>query len=241
MARFVELGHVLEGNSPLLDSRGHLATCLHAPFSPLRGRTRSEPDPARRCRGHPRDGRLTRPLSRVRSHSSSTGKLSRIERSSSARDGTIAGGRPDTGSPGRIFKPRSLDLLVGGGAALVGVDFWNIDDAADLASQARTRLSASRSTRRRAPLQPPRASRGKGSVSSPSRSASPAEPPFQCGRSPSSASGNGSSRRPPRAESAAVIAMLRETWWWPWWVSSLIDLAIVFAALARLPPQRAPC
>ena len=26
--------------------------------------------------------------------------------------------------------------------------------------------------------------------------------------------------------------MLRETWWWPWWVSSLIDLAVVVAALA---------
>lgn len=25
--------------------------------------------------------------------------------------------------------------------------------------------------------------------------------------------------------------MLRDTWWWPWWVSSLIDLAVVFAAL----------
>ena len=26
--------------------------------------------------------------------------------------------------------------------------------------------------------------------------------------------------------------MLRDTWWWPWWVSSLIDLAVVVAALA---------
>jgi hypothetical protein len=26
--------------------------------------------------------------------------------------------------------------------------------------------------------------------------------------------------------------MLRETWWWPWWVSSLIDLGVVVAALA---------
>jgi kynurenine formamidase len=33
-----------------------------------------------------------------------------------------------------------LDLLVGGGAVLVGVDFWNVDDTADLASQAKTRL-----------------------------------------------------------------------------------------------------
>jgi hypothetical protein len=28
-----------------------------------------------------------------------------------------------------------------------------------------------------------------------------------------------------------MIGMLRDTWWWPWWVSSLIDLAVVFAAL----------
>jgi hypothetical protein len=28
-----------------------------------------------------------------------------------------------------------------------------------------------------------------------------------------------------------MIAMLRDTWWWPWWVSSLIDFAVVFAAL----------
>jgi hypothetical protein len=28
-----------------------------------------------------------------------------------------------------------------------------------------------------------------------------------------------------------VIAMLRDTWWWPWWVSSLIDLTVVFVAL----------
>jgi hypothetical protein len=34
--------------------------------------------------------------------------------------------------------------------------------------------------------------------------------------------------------------MLRDTWWWPWWVSSLIDLIVVFAALVvfRLSPRR---
>jgi hypothetical protein len=25
--------------------------------------------------------------------------------------------------------------------------------------------------------------------------------------------------------------MIRDSWWWPWWVSSLIDLAVVAAAL----------
>ena len=28
-----------------------------------------------------------------------------------------------------------------------------------------------------------------------------------------------------------MIAMIRDSWWWPWWVSSLIDLAAVLAAL----------
>jgi hypothetical protein len=28
-----------------------------------------------------------------------------------------------------------------------------------------------------------------------------------------------------------VIAMMRDSWWWPWWVSSLIDLGVVLAAL----------
>jgi O-antigen ligase len=27
-------------------------------------------------------------------------------------------------------------------------------------------------------------------------------------------------------------AMLRDDWWWPWWVSTLIDLAIVAIAVA---------
>jgi kynurenine formamidase len=42
--------------------------------------------------------------------------------------------------PGPYIQTELLDLLVGGGAALVGVDFWNVDDTTDLASQARTRL-----------------------------------------------------------------------------------------------------
>jgi hypothetical protein len=29
-----------------------------------------------------------------------------------------------------------------------------------------------------------------------------------------------------------VIGMLRDDWWWPWWVSSLIDLGVVFVGLA---------
>jgi predicted exporter len=35
--------------------------------------------------------------------------------------------------------------------------------------------------------------------------------------------------------------MLPDTWWWPWWVSSLIDLAVVAAAvfMFRLSRRRA--
>jgi K+ transporter len=29
-----------------------------------------------------------------------------------------------------------------------------------------------------------------------------------------------------------TLAMLRDNWWWPWWVSSLIDLAVVAIATA---------
>jgi hypothetical protein len=28
------------------------------------------------------------------------------------------------------------------------------------------------------------------------------------------------------------MGMLRDDWWWPWWVSTLIDLAIVAIAIA---------
>lgn len=39
-----------------------------------------------------------------------------------------------------FLSPGSLDLLTGAGAALVGVDFWNVDDVADPARPAHTRL-----------------------------------------------------------------------------------------------------
>ena len=34
-----------------------------------------------------------------------------------------------------------------------------------------------------------------------------------------------------------MIAMLRDTWWWPWWVSALIDLTVVVAALVVFHPS----
>jgi hypothetical protein len=37
-----------------------------------------------------------------------------------------------------------------------------------------------------------------------------------------------------------VVGMMRDNWWWPWWVSTLIDIAIVLVALAvfRLSSRR---
>jgi hypothetical protein len=29
-----------------------------------------------------------------------------------------------------------------------------------------------------------------------------------------------------------TLGMLRDDWWWPWWVSTLIDLAVVAIAVA---------
>jgi kynurenine formamidase len=48
----------------------------------------------------------------------------------------------DYWQPGPFLSPAALDLLIAGGAALVGVDYWNIDDTADLARPAHTRLLA---------------------------------------------------------------------------------------------------
>lgn len=31
-----------------------------------------------------------------------------------------------------------------------------------------------------------------------------------------------------------IISMLRDDWWWPWWVSTLIDLAVVLLATGVL-------
>jgi hypothetical protein len=37
-----------------------------------------------------------------------------------------------------------------------------------------------------------------------------------------------------------VVGMMRDNWWWPWWVSTLIDIAIVLVALTvfRLSSRR---
>jgi uncharacterized membrane protein len=37
-----------------------------------------------------------------------------------------------------------------------------------------------------------------------------------------------------------LVGMMRDNWWWPWWVSTLIDVAVVVVALVvfRLSSRR---
>ncbi len=51
-------------------------------------------------------------------------------------------GTADYWQPGPFLAPELLDLLVLARPALVGVDFWNVDDISDLARPAHTRLLA---------------------------------------------------------------------------------------------------
>lgn len=51
-------------------------------------------------------------------------------------------GAPAYWEPGPFLSAASVDMLLRGGAALVGVDFWNVDDTTDPARPAHTRLLA---------------------------------------------------------------------------------------------------
>ena len=51
-------------------------------------------------------------------------------------------GTPSYWEPGPYLADDSLELLIGAGAALVGVDFWNVDDTTDFSRPAHTRLLA---------------------------------------------------------------------------------------------------
>ncbi len=139
MARFVELGHVLEGNPPLADTRGHAATCLHAPFSRFEDGADLNRIPLAAVAGVPgmvldapaQPGELTLDL----------GRQAVKDRAVIIRTGwDERWGTARYWEPGPYLQAEMLELLVGGGAALVGVDFCNVDDTADLAAQARTRL-----------------------------------------------------------------------------------------------------
>jgi arylformamidase len=139
VARFVELGHVLEGNPPLADPSGHAATCLHAPFSRFENGADLNRIPLAAVAGVPgmvldapaQPGALTLDLDRQ----AVKDRAVIIRTGWDERWGTAR-----YWEPGPYLQTEMLELLVGGGAALVGVDFCNVDDSADLAAQVRTRL-----------------------------------------------------------------------------------------------------
>lgn len=138
MARFVELGHVLERNPQRLEAR-HVATCLHAPFHRFEDGDDLSRIPLGAVAGIPgvvvdapaQTGAVTLKLDRK----TIKDKAVIIRTGWDERWGTAR-----YWQPGPYLHIGVLDLLVGGGAVLVGVDFCNVDAAADLALQARTRL-----------------------------------------------------------------------------------------------------
>jgi kynurenine formamidase len=139
VSRFVELGHILEQNPPRLEAQGHVATCLHAPFHRFEDGDDLSRIPLGAVAGIPgvvvdaaaQTGAVTLKLDRK----TLKDKAVIIRTGWDERWGTAG-----YWEPGPYLHIEVLDLLVGGGAALVGVDFWNVDDTADPASQARTRL-----------------------------------------------------------------------------------------------------
>lgn len=139
MARFVELGHVLEKNPPVVDVRGHVATCLHAPFHRFEDGDDLSRIPLAAVAGIP---------GIVVDASAQPGALTLELDEETVRDRAVLirtgwderWGTARYWQPGPYLALETLDLLLSGGSALVGVDFWNVDDTADLASQARTRL-----------------------------------------------------------------------------------------------------
>jgi kynurenine formamidase len=139
VARFVELGHVLEGSPPLLHAQGQPATCLHAPFSRFEDGADLNRIPLAAVAGVPgmvldapaQPGALTLELD----------KQAVKDRAVIIRTGwDDHWGTARYRGPGPYLRGETVELLVGAGAALVGVDFCNVDDTADLAAQARTRL-----------------------------------------------------------------------------------------------------
>jgi kynurenine formamidase len=139
VARFVELGHVLEKNPPVVDVRGRVATCLHAPFHRFEHGDDLSRIPLAAVAGIP---------GIVVDASAQPGALTLELDEETVRDRAVLirtgwderWGTARYWQPGPYLAVETLDLLLSGGSALVGVDFWNVDDTADLASQARTRL-----------------------------------------------------------------------------------------------------
>lgn len=139
MTRFVELAHVLEKNPPVPEARGYVATCLHAPFHRFEDGDDLSRIPLLAVAGLPGVviDACAEPCPLVFDLDEETvqDRAVLIRTRWDERWGTAR-----YWEPGPYLAPETVDLLVRGGAALVGVDFWNVDDTADLASPARTRL-----------------------------------------------------------------------------------------------------
>jgi len=139
VARFVELGHVLERNPQRPEEARHVAACLHAPFHRFEDGDDLTRIPLGAVAGIP--GVVVDAAAK-----SGAVTLELDEKAIRDRAVIIRTGWDERWGTRRYWEPgpylhiEVLDLLVGGGAALVGVDFWNVDDTADLASEARTRL-----------------------------------------------------------------------------------------------------
>ncbi len=139
MGRFVDLGHVVETSPQVLEGRGHLATCLHAPFYRFEDGDDLSRLPLAAVAGIP--GLVVDASPQPGALELELDKETIKDRAVIIRTGwDERWGTAGYWEPGPYIQAEILDLLVGGGAALVGVDFWNVDDAADLASKARTRL-----------------------------------------------------------------------------------------------------
>lgn len=139
MSRFVELGHVLDRNPAVLEVRGHAATCLHAPFHRFEDGDDLSRIPLGAVAGIP---------GLVADASTQSGALDLRLDAERVRDRAVLirtgwdarWGTASYWEPGPFLSAEAADLLVTAGATLVGVDSWNVDDAADPASPARTRF-----------------------------------------------------------------------------------------------------
>jgi arylformamidase len=139
MPKFVELGHVLATSPPVPEVHRDVATCLHAPFHRFEDGDDLSRIPL---------GAVAGIAGIVVDASAKPGALELKLDKDRVRDRAVLirtgwderWGTAQYWEPGPYLGREMLDLLVGGGAALVGVDFSDVDDSADLASQVRTRL-----------------------------------------------------------------------------------------------------
>jgi kynurenine formamidase len=139
VARFVELGHALEAELAGATGREHVVTRLHAPLHPFDQDDARSRIPLSAMAGvpgivvdaAPEPGGLTLDLD----------KETVRDRAVLIRTGwDERWGTERYWEPGPYLAPETLELLVSGGSALVGVDFSNVDGPAGVAPKVRARL-----------------------------------------------------------------------------------------------------